>query len=109
MVIPVSNRPQYLRMALIPEDSDHILNGFNLHPNLLHVNLKQNKKNRSLKVWLICKVCALADKKQIGPLTFPILLYKLFKKHNQSPHTHNVCTNLVVQIKDFYNWHGIHL
>ena len=57
MVIPVSTRPQYLRMALIPEDSDAKLNFLNLHPNLLHVNLKRNKKNRTLKV------CTLVDKK----------------------------------------------
>ena len=50
IIIPNSSKPCYLRLSLVPSEPDLQNNPFHLHPNLLHLNLRQNKKNRNLKV-----------------------------------------------------------
>jgi hypothetical protein len=51
IVIPESlNFPVYLRLSLIPSDAVCEENPLLLHPNLLHINMKLNKKNRKLNV-----------------------------------------------------------
>jgi hypothetical protein len=50
ILIPESNKPCYLRISLAPAEPDQVNNEFNLHPNLLHINMRQNKKNRNLQV-----------------------------------------------------------
>jgi hypothetical protein len=51
IVIPPKVKfPVYLRLSLIPSDMDLPENPFFLHPNLLHINMKLNKKNRKLNV-----------------------------------------------------------
>ena len=47
--IPMTDKPCYLRLSLVPAERD----GFNdkdLHPNMLHINLRQNKKTRQIQV-----------------------------------------------------------
>jgi hypothetical protein len=39
-------------LSLVPPSKDPDGNPLYLHPNLLHVNMKTNKKNRKLKVVL---------------------------------------------------------
>ena len=48
--VPKSPKPFYLRLSLVPAEPDLQSNAFHLHPNLLHINLRQNKKNRNLEV-----------------------------------------------------------
>lgn len=46
--IPMTDKPCYLRLSLVPAERD----GFNdkdLHPNMLHINLRQNKKTRQIQ------------------------------------------------------------
>jgi len=50
IIIPNSSKPCYLRLSLVPSEPDLQNNPFHLHPNLLHLNLRQNKKNRNLKM-----------------------------------------------------------
>ena len=50
IIIPSSSKPCYLRLSLVPSEPDLQNNPFHLHPNLLHLNLRQNKKSRNLKV-----------------------------------------------------------
>ncbi len=52
IIIPNNiNFPVYLRLSLIPSDANcGKENPFLLHPNLLHINMKLNKKNRTLTV-----------------------------------------------------------
>ena len=50
IIIPKSTKPCYLRLSLVPAEPDIQTNAFHLHPNLLHINLRQNKKNRNLEV-----------------------------------------------------------
>ena len=47
--IPMTDKPCYLRLSLVPAERD-AKNEFDLHPNLLHINLRQNKKNRRIEV-----------------------------------------------------------
>ena len=60
--IPMTDKPCYLRLSLVPAERD----GFNdkdLHPNMLHINLRQNKKTSKIKSCplsksqLACKTC----------------------------------------------------
>lgn len=44
------NFPVYLRLSLIPTNIDAKENPLFIHPNLLHINMKLNKKNRKLNV-----------------------------------------------------------
>ena len=50
IIVPKSPKPFYLRLSLVPAEPDLQSNAFHLHPNLLHINLRQNKKNRNLEV-----------------------------------------------------------
>ena len=50
IIVPKSTKPCYLRLSLVPAEPDVQTNAFHLHPNLLHINLRQNKKNRNLEV-----------------------------------------------------------
>ena len=47
--IPMTDKPCYVRLSLVPAERD-VNNEFDLHPNLLHINLRQNKKTRRLEV-----------------------------------------------------------
>ncbi len=40
----------YLRLSLAPAAVDFNNNPFNLHPNLMHINMKTNKRARKLVV-----------------------------------------------------------
>jgi hypothetical protein len=54
IVIPASVKfPVYLRLSLIPSDVEVKENPLFLHPNLLHINMKLNKKNRKLNVSIL--------------------------------------------------------
>lgn len=53
--IPMTDKPCYLRLSLVPAERD----GFNdkdLHPNMLHINLRQNKKTRQIQVIILFKL-----------------------------------------------------
>ena len=50
IIVPKSTKPCYLRLSLVPAEPDLQTNAFHLHPDLLHINLRQNKKNRNLEV-----------------------------------------------------------
>ena len=50
IIVPKTSKPCYLRLSLVPAEPDLQSNAFHLHPNLLHINLRQNKKNRNLEV-----------------------------------------------------------
>ena len=50
IIVPKTAKPCYLRLSLVPAEQDLRSNEFHLHPNLLHINLRQNKKNRNLQV-----------------------------------------------------------
>lgn len=50
IIVPKSTKPFYLRLSLVPAEPDLQHNSFHLHPNLLHINLRQNKKNRNLEM-----------------------------------------------------------
>jgi len=57
IVIPASVKfPVYLRLSLIPSDVEVKENPLFLHPNLLHINMKLNKKNRKLNVSILTPV-----------------------------------------------------
>lgn len=43
------SRPIFLRSSLVPMTTELSDNSFHLHPNLLHINMRQNKKMRKIK------------------------------------------------------------
>ncbi len=43
----------YLRISLAPAAIDFNSNPFNLQPNLMHINMKTNKRTRTLSVSLL--------------------------------------------------------
>ena len=47
--IPMTDQPCYLRLSLVPAERD-AYNETDLHPNMLHINLRQNKKTRTIQV-----------------------------------------------------------
>ena len=48
--IPKVSKPQLLRVSLVPAITDPELNPLHLHPLLLHVNIRGNKKERQLQM-----------------------------------------------------------
>ncbi|TRY80748.1 hypothetical protein TCAL_09939 [Tigriopus californicus] len=50
LYIPETNRPAYMRLSLVPADVAVDMNPFHLHPNLLHINMRTNKKKRNIQV-----------------------------------------------------------
>jgi hypothetical protein len=50
IIVPKTTKPCYLRLSLVPAEPDIHSNEFHLHPNMLHINLRQNKKNRNLEM-----------------------------------------------------------
>ena len=40
----------YIRLCLAPSEVDEENNAFHLHPNLLHINMRTNKKTRKVPV-----------------------------------------------------------
>ena len=40
----------YFRLCLAPSEVDEENNAFHLHPNLLHINMRTNKKTRKVPV-----------------------------------------------------------
>ena len=40
----------YVRLCLAPSEVDEENNAFHLHPNLLHINMRTNKKTRKVPV-----------------------------------------------------------
>eukprot|EP00095_Tigriopus_kingsejongensis_P011831 maker-scaffold412_size179788-snap-gene-0.19 protein:Tk11831 transcript:maker-scaffold412_size179788-snap-gene-0.19-mRNA-1 annotation:"reverse transcriptase-like protein" len=49
LYIPEVNRPAYMRLSLVPAEICTEHNPFHLHPNLLHINMKTNKKKRNIR------------------------------------------------------------
>ena len=50
ILIPKSDEPLYLRLALVPNDPwESDLNDFTLHPNLLHLNTRKIVKRKRLQ------------------------------------------------------------
>lgn len=50
IIVPKSAKPFYLRLSLVPAEPDSNQNEYHMHPNLLHINLRQSKKNRNLEL-----------------------------------------------------------
>ena len=66
IIVPKSTKPCYLRLSLVPAEPDLQTNAFHLHPNLLHINLRQNKKNRNLEVRYL-KLKTINSKIRVAP------------------------------------------
>ena len=66
IIVPKSTKPCYLRLSLVPAEPDLQTNAFHLHPNLLHINLRQNKKNRNLEVSYL-KLKTINSKIRVAP------------------------------------------
>ena len=78
IIVPKSTKPCYLRLSLVPAEPDLQTNAFHLHPNLLHINLRQNKKNRNLEV-RYPKLKTIISKTRIfgayGPIMFALRVW----------------------------------
>ncbi len=48
--LPTTPRPLFLRLSLVPANIDAERNLFHLHPNLLHINTRINKRLRKPQV-----------------------------------------------------------
>ena len=54
--IPMTDKPCYLRLSLVPAERDSGFNNKDLNPNMLHINLRQNKKTRQIQVNILSKL-----------------------------------------------------
>lgn len=46
IIVPKSLRPCYLRLSVVPAEPDYVANEDHIQPNLLHINLRPNRKTR---------------------------------------------------------------